>query len=49
MSDITDKLLIGVTTLELLGLEVDPLTGRLVPVDLRKSIEALGLGEPFLL
>jgi aspartyl protease family protein len=29
ISDIIDKVLIGVTTLELLGLEVDPSTGRL--------------------
>ena len=29
VSDIIDKALIGVTTLELLGLEVDPRTGRL--------------------
>jgi len=29
ISDIIDKILIGVTTLEVLELEVDPLTGRL--------------------
>ena len=29
ISDIIDKVLIGVTTLELLELEVDPITGRL--------------------
>ncbi|GAB6944857.1 aspartyl protease family protein [Vulcanisaeta sp. JCM 14467] len=29
VSDIIDKVLIGVTTLEVLGLEVDPVTGRL--------------------
>ena len=29
ISDIIDKTLIGVTTLEILGLEVDPTTGRL--------------------
>jgi len=29
ISDIIDKALIGVTTLEVLGLEVDPATGRL--------------------
>jgi len=29
ISDITDKVLIGVTTLEVLGLQVDPLTGKL--------------------
>ncbi len=29
ISDIIDKVLIGVTTLEVLGLQVDPLTGRL--------------------
>ena len=29
ISDIIDKVLIGVTTLEVLGLRVDPLTGRL--------------------
>lgn len=30
ISDIIDKVLIGVTTLEVLGLKVDPLTGELV-------------------
>jgi len=30
ISDIIDKVLIGVTTLEVLGLKVDPLTGKLV-------------------
>jgi len=29
ISDIVDKVLIGVTTLEVLGLQVDPITGRL--------------------
>lgn len=29
VSDTTDKILIGVTTLEVLELEVDPLTGKL--------------------
>lgn len=29
ISDVTDRVLIGVTTLEILGLQVDPLTGRL--------------------
>jgi len=29
ISDIIDKVLIGVTTLEVLGLQVDPLTGKL--------------------
>ncbi len=29
ISDVIDKVLIGVTTLEVLGLQVDPLTGRL--------------------
>ena len=29
VSDIIDKLLIGVTTLEILGLQVDPITGKL--------------------
>jgi aspartyl protease family protein len=29
VSDIIDKVLIGVTTLEILELEVDPVTGRL--------------------
>jgi aspartyl protease family protein len=29
VSDITDKVLIGVTTLEILELEVDPVAGRL--------------------
>jgi len=29
ISDVIDKVLIGVTTLEILGLHVDPLTGRL--------------------
>jgi len=29
ISDIIDKVLIGVTTLEVLGLQVDPVTGRL--------------------
>ena len=27
--DVVDKVLIGVTTLEILGLQVDPVTGRL--------------------
>jgi len=30
LSDIVDKVLIGVTTLEVLGLRVDPVTGKLV-------------------
>jgi len=29
ISDIIDKVLVGVTTLEILGLQVDPLTGKL--------------------
>jgi len=29
ISDVIDKVLIGVTTLEVLGLQVDPVTGRL--------------------
>jgi len=29
ISDATDKVLIGVTTLEVLGLQVDPITGKL--------------------
>ncbi len=29
ISDVIDKVLIGVTTLEVLGLQVDPITGRL--------------------
>lgn len=29
ISDVVDKLLIGVTALEILGLQVDPVTGRL--------------------
>ncbi|MEM0232878.1 MAG: aspartyl protease family protein [Candidatus Nezhaarchaeales archaeon] len=29
VSDVIDKLLIGVTTLEILGLQVDPITGKL--------------------
>ncbi|MGQ9543477.1 MAG: retroviral-like aspartic protease family protein [Candidatus Bathyarchaeia archaeon] len=29
MSDLIDKILLGVTTLEILGLRVDPLTGKL--------------------
>lgn len=29
ISDVVDKVLIGVTTLEVLGLQVDPVTGRL--------------------
>jgi len=29
ISDIIDKVLIGVTTLEILGLQVDPITGKL--------------------
>lgn len=29
ISDVIDKVLIGVTTLEVLGLQVDPLTGKL--------------------
>lgn len=29
VSDIIDKVLIGVTTLEILGLQVDPITGKL--------------------
>jgi predicted aspartyl protease len=29
ISDVIDKVLIGVTALEVLGLQVDPLTGRL--------------------
>jgi len=29
ISDVTDRALIGLTTLEILGLQVDPLTGKL--------------------
>ncbi len=29
ISDVIDKVLIGITTLEVLGLQIDPMTGKL--------------------